>query len=115
MTTNEFYKALIFQIESTQAAYEDYKRWSHYLNAKIIYTINRNLLNYINVHAYLILDEDKEPFQELIRHFSGWMNQFEYEEKVRNPELDSEFVFERVTGTVAYPSSFYNYLKNKIS
>lgn len=115
MTTSEFYKAVIFQLESSQGAYEDFQSKSHYLNAKTIYTINRNLLNFIISHSYLILEEDKERFQVLIRHFSGWMNQFEYEEKVRNPDLDTSFIFERINGTIAYPADFYNYLKNKIS
>lgn len=113
MTTSEFYKAVIFQLESSQGSYEDYKNISHYMNAKIIYTINRNLLNFIITHSYLILEEDKERFQLLIRHFSGWMNQFEHVEKVRNPDLDDTFIFERINGTIAYPSDFYNYLKNK--
>lgn len=115
MTTKEFYKSIVFQLESSQKAYEDYQMHNQYLNAKTIYSINRNLLNYINSNAHLILEKDKERFQELIRHFSGWMNQFEFEEKIRNPDLDTTFVFERIKGTIAYPTDFYNYLKNKIS
>ena len=114
MTNKDFYKSIFFQIESSQEAYKNYMKTRNFFNAKVLYSINQYLLTYINAHSYLIKEDHKSIFQELIIHFWGWMNQFDFEAKKRKPELDNEFVFERAEGVLPYPSNFMKMLKRNV-
>lgn len=108
-----FYMSVIYQLECSQDAYKDYNRTKNFLNAKVIYSINQSLLNFINGNASLIKNEDYEGFKKLTIHFLGWITQFDYEVSNRDLKMDSEFVFVKTEGRLDFPVEFVDRIKKK--
>lgn len=98
-------------IERSNAAYLAYSEQKKYFMACRIYNANIQLYDFLESYLYEedVLDE-KEVFEYLF-HLEDWFNQFDATVEKQQPQLEDRFVFERLDGSYAYPTSFLDNLK----
>lgn len=111
---NEILLKLKVSLTRTNEAYKLY----HNSGRKFLFAMR---IYKANIKIYEILEDflvccDESQFQDVINyifHLDDWFFQFEQLKK-SNPKIDDEFVFERASGAIPYPSKFVKYL-NELS
>src|SRR5690606_8973239 len=94
-------------IGRSQAAYNLYVPEKKYFQALRIKSANLNVYEILEVYLYECEENEKEAIQQYIFHLEDWFNQFEELERT-GPELESEFVFERLKNSPEFPKTFVN-------
>lgn len=94
-------------IGRSQAAYNLYVPEKKYFQALRIKSANLNVYEILEVYLYECEENEKESIQQYIFHLEDWFNQFEELERT-GPELESEFVFERLKNSPEFPKKFVN-------
>ncbi|OAD89991.1 hypothetical protein A7A78_08330 [Aequorivita soesokkakensis] len=94
-------------IGRSQAAYNLYVPEKKYFQALRIKSANLNVYEILEVYLYECEENEKKAIQQYIFHLEDWFNQFEELERT-GPELESEFVFERLKNSPEFPKTFVN-------
>ncbi len=94
-------------IRRSQAAYNLYVPEKKYFQALRIKSANLNVYEILEVYLYECEENEKEAIQQYIFHLEDWFSQFEELEKAE-PDLESEFVFERFKNSPEFPKTFVN-------
>lgn len=114
MTQEEFYLTLVNLLEASQQVYNEFKRNPNYLNATVLKSINISILNYLEAYKGFAEKEHKGDFESLIKHYLGWMKQFEEEENKRNPKDNELFNYVRKPEVLEFPLKFVIKLIKKV-
>jgi hypothetical protein len=107
-----FRKSIKRKIELSQLAFKRYLSCRSFASALVLKKINEDALNQILMCVDKFEDDEWEILSELIQHWSGWICQFEVERKNYQPLLNDEFIFERATGLVPWPSAIKQIIIN---
>ncbi len=98
-----FRKAIKRKIELSQTAFQMYLSSRTFASAVVLREINLDACKHVMHHTGEFDDEEWVAISQLVVHWNGWLQQFEFEQKARLPKLDDEFIFERVEGLTAWP------------
>lgn len=94
-------------IGRSQAAYNLYVPEKKYFQALRIKSANLNVYEILEIYLYECDETEKEAVQRYIFHLEDWLNQFAELERTE-PDLESEFVFERFKNSPEFPKTFVN-------
>lgn len=101
---------LAFAIERSQLAYNLYVEDKMYYQAMRIYNANTRIYELLERYLYEVDTKGKEEVCDYLFHLEDWFAQFDKQVETLQPELEDEFIFERLTKSKAYPKNFYNNL-----
>lgn len=93
------------KIELSESAYAMYLSSRSYISALKLMRINKNCLKTILNNAGEFDENEWRILVELIDHWSGWLIQFEFEEKIQQPALNDKFIFQRSKEVSSWPLS----------
>jgi hypothetical protein len=98
-----FRKSIKRKIELSQSAYAMYLNSRSYISALKLMLVNKNCIKTILDYAGEFDENEWGILVELINHWSGWLIQFEFEEKIQQPSLNDKFIFERSKDVSSWP------------
>ena len=97
--------ALIFHIERSQLAYSLYVKEKKLFQALRIYKANKEIYALLTRCAYLWNDSIRSRIFEYLFHLEDWFEQFDNLRNSCSFNLDDEFVFNKLPGSISYPSA----------
>ena len=103
-------KQLKIAMRRAQMAYEEYLKHRNYLTARRIYSANQEVYELLRELLYSVESVALSATIQYIFHLEDWFAQFESKVESGLPELEDEFVFERVEGGMAFPKDFESQL-----
>lgn len=114
MKDREVLKAILFQLDRAQIAYQAYKKNSIYLYAKSIQIANMQIIEIINSNAGLFSGRLREVLLHLVSHLDIWFAQFQNLEMSLSPDLTTKFVFDRFEGSLPFPSEIRGLIESEL-
>jgi hypothetical protein len=96
----ELFGPVYMQLDRTRRAFERYNSRNVYLEAKVLKTGNEFIRDILLSKGHLIPRHLLEDAGHLVEHYDRWLEEFEKQRMVDQPELASAFVF---TGPAGYP------------
>lgn len=114
MSNKEVLNNILFQLDRAQSAYQLYRESPVYLHACNIYKGNSAVVDLLVTYGGSFGGDLREAFLQLIAHLDVWMEQFHHLEAALEPKAETEFIFERFTGTEPFPHGVRQLILNEI-
>lgn len=108
---NEIIQKILFNMERSEAAYKLYVPGKKYYQALRIYKANQTIYSLLITHSHL-LNDIKEMVMTYLFHLEDWFEQFEQEVRIKQPRLNTHFVFKRLESSPAFPLGIYESIKS---
>ncbi len=102
---------LIRSIKRSEKAYSFYLEDKFYFQALRIYKANKIVYHFLEEFIYECEENDLDQIFLFLFHLEDWFESFEATQKT-NPALTEPFVFERLTGSPAFPREFIKNVLN---
>lgn len=112
MNNFQLVRAILFQMERSQRAYDQYRKNRVYLHACNIYKGNCKVVELINAACGSLEEPLRGHLLDLLEHLDVWMEQFRHLEKDLHPGADTEFIFSRIPNTPPFPVKTQEFLKS---
>lgn len=114
MNKQEVLRAITFQLDRAQRAYQLYRERPVYLHACNIYKGNAEVVNLLLAHGGSFDGALREGLLDLLEHLDVWTEQFHHLEDELNPGAETEFVFERFPGTKPFPQNIRDLIDKEL-
>lgn len=107
---------ICFHLDRASRAYERYKEYRTFIHAKCIRNANGEIARLVSRYGPSFDGDIRNSMLMLLCHLDVWITQFDFEVQLKNPSLDTSFVFYPLEGHVPFPqdavASLYDYLQN---
>lgn len=94
----------------SELAYQHYLQNKRYFQALRIYKANESVYEALNEYLFSCHGDHVTEVINYIFHLEDWFNQFEQASNSYSLQLEDEFIFERLEGSIPFPRGFIELL-----